>query len=123
MRESVFSLAEQAASPELRRIGQDGLELVGLEAPQANQAADPRVEARVAERGETLRVGDEGGEFRRDGVRPACGDGRIEFAQFGRLPGVVGPVQTVEFAQHGGGCRARCVCSSRCKRQRRASSA
>ncbi len=46
--------------------------------------------------------GDESGELGSDWLWSTFGNGQIQVAQLGRLPGVVGAVQAVEFAQHGG---------------------
>jgi hypothetical protein len=35
-------------------------------------------------------------------MRSAGSHGRVQCAQFGGLPGVIAPVQAVEFAQYGG---------------------
>src|SRR5574343_65517 len=51
--------------------------------------------------GQTLRFADESSQFGCDRVWLAVGDGRVQGAQLGGLPGTVSAVQAVEFAQHG----------------------
>src|SRR5574343_421743 len=87
---------------DLGRWRQFGLEFVGLEALVLDQPADAGVEQVVALFGQRLRLADEVGQFRFDFQRPAVGDGGVQRGQFGVLPGMVGAVQAVEFAQHGG---------------------
>ncbi len=53
-------------------IGQARLDVVGVEAPERDQAADARVEQVVAGSGDGLRLADVAGELRRDLVRTAA---------------------------------------------------
>jgi hypothetical protein len=93
--------------------GQFGLEFVGVEAPEFDQLADAGVEQVFALLGQLLGFADQGGQFFTDLVAVDPGkNGPIQCRQFGRLPGMIGAVQAVEFAQDAGDGLTPCAGSA-----------
>lgn len=89
-----------------RRVGQGGLELVGLKTPQANQAADTGIKELFAACRDALGVGDQRSHLGRHCLCLAGRNGFVQCAEFGRLPGMIGAMQAIKLAQHGSGSGA-----------------
>jgi hypothetical protein len=97
--------ARQAASA--AGSGRTGANSSDWKPPEPDQTANAGVKQLPARDRDALRIVDQAGHFGAYGKRPAGGECRVQGAQFGGLPGMIGAMQAVEFAQDGRSRRTR----------------